>query len=62
MKRIMHRSHSHEEAARWDVQQHQEMTPKERMAVAKELIDQFYGRDTPDVRENRIWTKKKIHA
>lgn len=27
------------------------MTPDERLAIAKELRDRFYGKDAPDVRE-----------
>lgn len=60
MDRVVHKSDSHEEAAKWDVRQQHEMTPNERMAVAKKLIDQYYGKDMPDVRESGVWEKRKI--
>ncbi len=51
MERIAHKSTSFAEAARWDREQHQAMTPEERLAVAKELRERAYGKDAPDVRE-----------
>ncbi len=51
MKREAHKSTSFEEAERWNKEQMWAMTPDERLAIAKELRDRFYGKDAPDVRE-----------
>ncbi len=59
MERVVHKSHDHEEAEKWDIQQQRDMTPNERMRVAKQLIDQYYGTDVPDVRESGVWKKRK---
>lgn len=62
MERVVHKSHDHEEAEEWDARQQRDMTPNERMRVAKQLIDQYYGTDVPDVRESRVWKKRKINT
>ncbi|MCA8978335.1 MAG: hypothetical protein KDC98_26640 [Planctomycetes bacterium] len=51
MEREAHKSTSFADAARWDKQQQWSMTPDERLALAKELRDRYYGADCPDVRE-----------
>ena len=51
MDREAHKSTSFEVADRWDKQQQWAMTPDERLAIAKELRDRFFGVDCPDVRE-----------
>lgn len=50
MERVVHKSKSHEEAARWDIEQHVSMTPEERLRVARVLRDRAYP-DAKDVRE-----------
>lgn len=50
MEREAHKSTSFEEADRWDKQQQWAMTPDERLAIAKELRDRYFGKDCPDVR------------
>ena len=62
MERIVHKSRGHEEADQWDVEQQINMTPQERMRAAKKLIDQYYGTDVPDVREGKVWKKRKINT
>ena len=39
------------EAEQWDIQQQVNMTPNERMAIAKVLRERVYGLGTKDVRE-----------
>jgi hypothetical protein len=51
MERVVHKSHSFDEAREWDIQQQLEMTPEERQRVARTLRDRAYGADAPDVRE-----------
>jgi hypothetical protein len=51
MDRVVHISRSHDEAARWDVDQHVSMTPEERMRAAKTLKDRAY----PNAKDVREW-------
>ena len=51
MERIVHIAKSFEEAEQWDIQQTLSMTPDERLAAAKELMERVFGEDQPDVRE-----------
>lgn len=51
MERVVHKSSSHEEARRWDVKQHNAMTPEERMRAARILKDRAFPPDVKDVRE-----------
>ena len=51
MERVVHKSSSHEEARRWDVRQHAEMTPQERLRAARILKDRAFPHETKDVRE-----------
>lgn len=50
MERVVHTSTSHEEARRWDIEQHVSMTVEERLRVARELKRRAYLRDAKDVR------------
>jgi hypothetical protein len=50
MERVVHRALSHEDAARWDVEQHVAMTPDERLRAARVLKDRVYPTDAKDVR------------
>ena len=38
MERVVHKSTSHEEARRWDIEQHVSMTVQERQRVAREPV------------------------
>jgi hypothetical protein len=51
MKRVVNKASSHEEADRWDVEQHTSMTPQERLAVARKLKERVFPADAKDVRE-----------
>jgi hypothetical protein len=51
MIRIAKKSHSFEAAEQWNLQQYREMSPNERIAVARALQRKVYGRNPPDVRE-----------
>jgi len=51
MNRSVHKARSHEEARRWDVEQHRRMTPEERLRAARTLKDRAYPSDAKDVRE-----------
>ena len=52
MKRVVHITHDHDAARRWDIEQQRRMTPEERQAAARELRRRIYGDDAPDVRES----------
>jgi hypothetical protein len=51
MERIVNIAHSFEEAEQYDIEQNISMTPDERLAASKYLIDQIYGKNQPDVRD-----------
>jgi hypothetical protein len=51
MERIVHKARSFKEADEWDKRQHQQMTPDERFAIARELQRRVFGPNPPDVRE-----------
>lgn len=51
MKRVVHIARNHQEAHRWDIEQHVSMTPQERLQVARTLKDRAYPSDAKDVRE-----------
>lgn len=53
MERIVHVSHGHQEARRWDVEQQVAMTPEERLRAARELKDRAFPSDAKDVRACR---------
>ena len=50
MERVVHKASSHEEARRYDIEQHVSMSPEERMRAARELKDRAYPPDAKDVR------------
>lgn len=50
MDRVVNKAWSHENAARWDVEQHVAMTPGERLRAARMLKDRAYPSDAKDVR------------
>jgi hypothetical protein len=51
MDRIVHKSNSHAEALRWDIEQHVRMSPEERMEAARILKERSFPSDAKDVRE-----------
>lgn len=51
MERIVHKSTSHDEALRWDIEQHLEMSPEERMNAARILKERAFSPHAKDVRE-----------
>lgn len=51
MERVVHKALSFEEAAEQDVRQQTEMTPQQRMQIARVLKQRAYPGDRPDVRE-----------
>jgi hypothetical protein len=51
MERIVHKSNSHQEALRWDIEQHVRMSPEERMDAARLLKERAFPPDAKDVRE-----------
>lgn len=50
MDRVVHKSHTHEDAASWDIQQQLAMTPVERLRAARTLKDRAFPADAKDVR------------
>lgn len=48
--RVVNISRGHEEALRWDVEQHTSMTPGERLRAARELKERAFPSDAKDVR------------
>ena len=54
MERVVHKSRSFEEAARWDVQQQIAMSPQERIRAARELQRRAYGSQVKDIRECHV--------
>jgi len=51
MERVIHIAKNHEDADKWDIEQHIRMTPNERMRIARILRERVYGKNTKDVRE-----------
>ena len=51
MIKKVHISRSHKEAEEYDIKQHIEMTPDERLAAAKKLKEKVCGKSPPDIRE-----------
>ena len=52
MERVANKAQSFAEAETWDREQMWQMTPEERLEVARILRDRAYGADAPDVRES----------
>lgn len=51
--RIVHKAIGFDAAARWDHEQHLQMSPQERQRAARVLKDRAYPANAPDVRECR---------
>jgi lipase chaperone LimK len=51
MEAIVHKSKSFKEAEKYDIMQHNQMSPYERQAAAQNLRERFYGKKPPDVRD-----------
>jgi hypothetical protein len=56
VERVVHKASSFVEAEAWDVVQHREMTPAERMRAGKEIRDRVFPGKNPDIKE---WHRKK---
>ncbi len=56
MERIANKARNHKEAEIWDISQHINMTPQERLEIVDTLKKKVYGEDVKDVRE---WHNKK---
>lgn len=50
MERIFNKAKNNKQAAQWDILQQIRMRPEERMKIAKELKNRYYGNNPPDVR------------
>ena len=50
MERTVNKARGFRAAAEWDIAQQVRMTPRERMAAARQLKDRVYKRDAKDVR------------
>jgi len=48
---VVRKASNHEQARAWDIEQHVNMTPVERLRAARVLKDRAYPRDSKDVRE-----------
>jgi hypothetical protein len=51
MDRTVNKSRNFKEADEWTKRQYREMTPDQRLAVARELQRRVYGPNPPDIRE-----------
>lgn len=51
MKRIAHKFKNFEEAEAWEIEQALNMTPDERIRIARELQKRVFGKNVPDIRE-----------
>ncbi|MBN1271476.1 MAG: hypothetical protein JXB26_04325 [Candidatus Aminicenantes bacterium] len=49
---IVHKSKNFQEAEKYDIQQHTQMSSSERQAAAKKLRERYFGKDVPDVRDS----------
>ena len=54
MKRVAHMAKNFKEAEDWDIEQHINMTPQERMEVARILRERVFGNKTISLRK---WKK-----
>ena len=50
MEHVVHVAHCHDDADRWDIEQHTTMTPEERLRAARTLKDRTFPADSKDVR------------
>lgn len=53
MKPIVHKAKNFREAEAWDIEQQIRMRPEERQRIAKYLKERYYGKNPPDVRDNK---------
>jgi hypothetical protein len=51
LERTVHKSHDFETATKWDIHQHLELSPEERLRAARMLKERAFPSDAPDVRE-----------
>ena len=49
---LVHKSKNFQEAEKYDIQQHIQMSSAERQAAAKKLRERYFGKDVPDVRDS----------
>lgn len=54
MEPIVHKARNFREAEAWDIEQQIRMTPEERQEIAKELREKYYGKNAPDVRDEKL--------
>ena len=50
MEPVVHKSKNFREAEEYDIQQHTQMSPYDRQAMAKILRERFYRKNVKDVR------------
>ena len=61
MERVANRARTFSEADEWDRKQYLATTPEERYAIAAELKRRAYGDAVPDIRAERVASKRKLH-
>ncbi len=60
MKRVFNIAKNFKEAEEWDIYQHINMKPEERIKIVKQLEDAYFGKENPDVRETRFFKCRKV--
>ena len=58
----VHLAKNHQEADEWDIQQNLRMSPEERLRAARILQQQFFGKNSPDVKKSHIVPEKLKHG
>lgn len=53
-KLSVHIAKNHREADEWDILQNLRMTPQERLCAARQLQLQYFGKDSPDVKQSQL--------
>jgi len=53
MEPISHKSKNFKEAEKYDIKQHNQMSPSERQSVAKNLRERYFGKNPPDLRDSQ---------
>ena len=61
MERIANKARSFQEADEWDRKQYLSMTLIERYVLAEELKRRAYGDSVPDIRAERLASKRRLH-
>lgn len=51
MERVVKKFKNYQEAEAWEIEQALNMTPDERLSIARELQKRIFGKDIPDIRE-----------